>query len=205
MDKIQKSLINTYLRKRKTTRLSDRTDYEWNYWYKTDKDFDISELDIRRRVYLVSFNPELIDILNKYVPFGPDTTGYAVYVSLILVRQPQLADKFDLSEISGLSISDILETQPKLVHQFGQYLYKLDSYQIRRVLIVQPQLIDEFDLDKLDNWDISAILFVYPQLINHFSGSDLSKLEEYHIKKISEKHPELAEKINNICGIKENG
>ena len=190
MDKVQKQLVDTYFRKRKmATEVGSGMHYklyELNYqiisgqrdvndfprktavsiltkypqWfdkiYKPDtfKDFEIG--------VILSEQPQLFDRFNPQRLRALDDTAIAI----ILIKHPEMADKFDLSDFSHWDAAKVVAEQPSLLKLFN--VDKFNGYDINTVLEKQPQLVDSFDLNKLGPLEFIQILNAQPELKDKF-------------------------------------
>jgi len=169
MDKSQKQLVDTYFRKRGIANVQN-TSYEFEAY-------------------------EILYLINNKIPFDFSSLK-AGTIADILVKQPSLVNKLDLSKISyeesnsfdtTYKINYILKYQPQLIDYID--ISGFDGYHIADLLIIQPLLIDKVDLSILNDENITDILKEQPKLINRL---DLSILDDKHISEILKEQPQLA-------------
>lgn len=144
MDKVQKQLIDTYIRKRGIANVQN-IQYEFETY-------------------------EILYLINNNIPFDLSTLR-AGTIAGILVKQPSLVNKLDLSKLSYeknnsvdriYSIIYILKHQPQLFNYFD--ISNFDGYNIAELLIAQPLLIDKVDISILNDENIVDILKQQPKL-----------------------------------------
>ena len=174
MDKSQKGLVDTYFRKRGIANVQNK-EYEFEGY-------------------------EILYLINNKIPFDFSTLK-AGTIADILVKQPSLVNKLDLSKLSYeesnsfdtiFRINYILKYQPQLIDYFD--MSGFDEYNITDLLINQPLLIDKVNLSNLNDENITDLLIAQPKLINRL---DLSILDDKHISEILKKQPQLAKYFNN--------
>ena len=146
MDKAQKSLVDTYLRKRKIA--IEQPNVFRTYLY---RDYEIAYLIIN----------DMYDISN---------IQRANIVSLIL-HQPKVITKFDLSKLNYIEIMEILFEHHNLIDYFKPYLSKItNGDDIANVMstLNEYDLAKYFDLSKLDSHNILSVITHNPKYIKYF-------------------------------------
>jgi hypothetical protein len=157
MDKAQKSLIDTYFRKRK---ISANESYEYNY-----QPYEINNYTI---------NSNLVDINEK-------TISGKHFRNMVLDNPkmiPFLAERINFTHIDKGYFAQILEDKPELFEVLGKYLYNyhgFDKY-ILDMMIDQPILIEKFS-DRFDDFNGEMVA----QLLIKYSENDdiLKKIKNY--------------------------
>lgn len=147
MDKRQKELIDTYLRKRdiagKGSNSYGHKKYEIAYLIMNDM-YDISRIRFVIRFIIPS----------------------------LIISQPKLVGKFDLSKLNDIEIMEILFAHHYLIDYFKPYLFKIndgdDIANVISTLSEYDDLIKYFDLSKLTNENINQILKYTPTLAKYF-------------------------------------
>ncbi len=147
MDKAQKSLLDTYFRKRK---LADETsDYHKFMFYELE--------------YLVS--RDMYDA-SKIKP------QLAVYM---LLHHPELINKFDISKFNDELLFELLDSDKladtALKYLPIEYIQKLTTSKFTVLLWNNPHLIDRFVKimpEKFDSTVINMLIGTYPELENYF-------------------------------------
>lgn len=166
MDKAQKQLFDTYLRKRKIA---------------------INSVNDQYKEY------ELIYLLNNY--HNINTGLFNTDLILFIRKFPQLFNKLSDYELNSLyktnSISSILYDYNEHGNSIilnSLDLNKVSAYDLKFVLYYAPKFIEKIDVNKINNVDMEWILSFIPKLINYF---DLSKLNIFNIYNILNKQPQL--------------
>lgn len=202
MDKRQKQLIDTYIRKRSIASWDSdhypRTLKELQYMQANGYDlgntsyvegilldpsqFNQKYLGIRDLSFILLHRPELID--------RSDVSGLPTTNKVnILVKYPQYFDQFNAHNFAGYEIATILSAQPELVGKFTkQELAELDAYDVINALSEQPTLITYLNVGKLGSYEKAELLMGRPELINKFYVSDISS---YAVVRLLIKHPHL--------------
>lgn len=166
MDKLQKQLLDSYIRKRKISLDSVGdvfTNYELVYLlsndYRIRTNYHGTELILFLRKY-----PEMINKLNEY----------------------ELNDLYRNKYISIMLYDNNKESNNIIVNSLD--LNKVTKYDLKFVLYYVPELINKVDINRFDNNEIEWFLMYRPELINNF---DLSKLNNLNIYNILNKQPQL--------------
>jgi hypothetical protein len=138
MDKQQRELIQTYIRKRKFKIISDINNlgnydipiylpsilnfYELNYMINNDL---LQDAELKK----------IIQIMDNY------------YIDYFLSKFPNIKfiNKINLNNLKDWNIRRILSDQPQLINYFKPYLNKFDDINIEILLKNQPQLKKYFE------------------------------------------------------------
>ena len=184
MDKNQKTLLDTYLRKRTIASDQDskysRTYQELQYMQKNG--YKIGDLTYNEEVAL---DPSKYD-QRRFYRSGD--------VFDILMQRPELIDKTDFKNIlTGLRVD--------LINKHPQYFDKMHDvpfgeYAIRKILIQHPELINKFSKDEinsLDNHSVTSVLSKHIGLIKYFNSS---LLEDHDIYNIILNNPQAIKYLN---------
>lgn len=165
MEKLQKQLVDTYLRKRVIA-----------------NDFDYT--NILEVEYLLNNN---YNIKLKYFTFNN--------IINLLRRHPEFITRLDGEDIKKLNdieyFNAIFYEFPK---ENIDYILKNINYKylsnsiIKDIILGHPEAINYIDVDKLTGNYISTILSYYPEFIKYF---DLSKLANYNIRNLLVLQPQL--------------
>lgn len=172
MDKVQKELFSTYIRKRNISvenQVSEYNEYELiyllsnNYRIKTGLNYNDLTLFLQANPKLFSkLNPKELDMLYK----TNSIAGLLNYNGFIVNRE--ILEHLDLDKINNKDLS--------------------------AVLYYAPDFINRIDVDRFSNSDIEWILKYKPSLINYF---DLNKLNIFNKWKIIEAQPQLKKYLDS--------
>ena len=190
MDKAQKQLIDTYFRKRKlATEVGSGMHYypyELSYQILSGQK-DINQFPRKTIVSILSKYPQWFDKVNK-----PDTFN-DFEIGVILSEQPQLFNKFNPARLRALddtAIALILQKQPQSADRFD--LTDFSHWDAAKIVAEQPQLLNKFNIDKFNGYDINTILEKQPQFVDYF---DLNKLQPLEFIQILHAQPQLKDKF----------
>lgn len=172
MDKTQKQLFNTYIRKRQIA--IDSNGNSWNEFeliYLLSNDYNIKTgLYYNDLIQFIQANPNLFTKLNEV----------------------ELNSLYKTGSISGiLNYNGIIINREILEHIDLDKIYNKD---LAAVLFYAPDFINKIDVNRFTNDNIEWILKYKPSLINYF---DLSKLNIFNIHNILDARPELKKYFEN--------
>ena len=158
LNKKQKQLINTYIRKREIAVNVNNTQYydeiyelidvdesHPNYYKLYEYNFLITndllkpdKLPLKNIVYFLITKPETINLFKYAIP-----RIHGAYLRVLLIKQPQfisLINNYDLNDLNNDEVADILTKQPDLINYFKHRLNNIDKDIVQWMLRVQPQL-----------------------------------------------------------------
>lgn len=167
MDKNQKSLVDTYFRKRNIAAQQNNSYYELS---KVEVEYSLNNN--------INLNYDLLD---------------GSRLADIVLNYPHLIPKINLSLINQDYVSEIVSEQPKQLNLFIDRAYDIDGDNITYIVEKQPQLLHRFKLSNLDSGNISKIITKHIDLIDFF---DISNFESGDISRVVSTHPELINKFN---------
>lgn len=197
MDKAQKSLVDTYFRKRKIAGEQDSRykyyDYETAYLVINDM-YDVSKVTHNDMVSLIIHQPKVItkfdlselndmeimeilfehhNLIDYFKPYlSKITSGGDIKNVILTLGEYDLTKYFDLSKLKKIDITHILVHRPELIDVLKPYIDDLNAFNIITILKSQPKLIDSLKLElyKLNEVMIYGLLLRYPQLKPYFDN-----------------------------------
>ena len=216
MDKNQKELINTYLRKRyisnRGTGLALQR-YEINYMAENDPDYlnhlrsdqlltlllekphlisraNLSRFDTFDAAEFLRRSPQYIDEINILDRF------HSSDIVQVLLKQPQLENRFKLSKITQGDMTTLIEYQPQFLDKFD--LSRLIGTSKLTIALKYPETILDGRIKITENEIITKVLLKhlrqYPKLLDVI---DVNNIHDYeYIKEIINKFPRLVPKLN---------
>ena len=176
MDRAQKQLMDTYLRKRE---IASTQGDSWRY------KFQIYEI-------IHMLKNEMYDKVDPNKLDGSDLTE-------ILIKEPSLISvlKYYLKKLNVGRVKELLTVRPEFVQYLQQNLSKLNEHSMYKLLLAQPSLIKSLTPEQIMHLmtpHTIEILSAHPEIVDdlmmhvrHFDGEDLAV--------VLIKQPQLAEKF----------
>jgi hypothetical protein len=209
MDKRQKQLVDTYIRKRSiASEQSDRyarTLKELQYMKLAG--YEVGKLNYPEYTML---NPSLFDQKNfssnmtaQLAMQVPEIMNKVDFNALhnfdradIIIKFPEYFDKCNKGDFTMYNIRDIIISHPQLITKFSKEDIGLfNSYDIKNVILKQPSLLPYFNLSGFNSYDISDMLMDKPELITKL---DVSSLSSYNVFGLLIKHPQLYPYLKHV-------
>ena len=210
MDKRQKQLIDTYIRKRTiASAQSDRyTRTLKELQYMQSNGYNLGEISHNESVLL---DPSLYDQNDYY-----GTTSLTTLLSqipeliaktdisklnaynreLIILKQPQYFDAVNANDFTPHHIYAMILAHPSLVSKFTkEQLDSIEYYYIPMLLIAHPELLQYFDSNKIEGYRKIDIIAARPELLEKM---DLSNVSPYYIAQLISKSPQFYDHFSNV-------
>ena len=214
MDKAQKSLVDTYLRKREIAVVQTRA---WNENYKyyelrymADRNIIPTSPDEYTASKMVRYKPELFD---KFDVSKFD--GNTVYSTLMfgdidimdMVNRKDInGNKLDLSKLDGDQIASILTNYQAQTNELADILNlkKIKGDEVNKLIRFHPKLITKVNYGLLSKNVITNTMWENPQMIPLFDELGLiGKLDSDVALWFKNKYPEYSDMLSKY--IKPNG
>lgn len=181
MDKTQKGLVDTYLRKRKISIESDVSYYnEYELIYFLSNDYHIKTgLNYNDLIQFLQANPKLFSKINEeeldMLYKTSSITAILNYNGLYINNE--ILKHVDLDRINNSDLKTLLFYAPNFISKVD--VNRFDNNQIEWLLKNKPSLIDNFDLNKLNIFNIHNILRDQPNLKSYFMNH--KEMEKYDV------------------------
>jgi hypothetical protein len=169
MDKTQKQLLDTYIRKRIIANDFDYNDItEVTYLLNNNYKIILNQFSYLNIVHLLIKHPEFITKLNYRDIKKLDDVDYIESIFYLLSKDKidYILKNIDYNILSNDTIKDIIIRFPNYIENIN--ITKLTGNYIGTILGYHPDLIKYFDLDKLTNYNIRNLLVLQPQLKHYF-------------------------------------
>lgn len=154
MDKAQKQLVNTYIRKRELA--TGESSYGYGQ-YSDDMNIRPYELlyliknGIVNEDKIEGYNISDLILMNKKLYYDPDVKPFLNKITgggiaQIIIKYPEFVNIFDFENLNPTSASVVLEEKPELINRYD--INKMKESELLEILAKQPQLITD---DRFEN------------------------------------------------------
>jgi hypothetical protein len=180
MDKGQKQLLDTYLRKRDITQSQGDN---WRYKYR-----------LYETIYMLK--NEMYDKVDPNKLDGSDITE-------ILIKEPSLISvlKYYLKKLNVSRVKELLQVHPEFIQYMQQNarspLLKLNEHSIYKLLLAQPTLIKSLTPEQIMHLmtpHVIEILTAHPETLDDLM-MHVRRFDSEDLAIVLIKQPELAEKL----------
>lgn len=144
-------------------------------------------------IEVISEHPEYYDRMIKYM----DEVNKSDIRDL-LVAEPRLWKKLDLSKLDDYEITKMLTANPDIAKYLPQeILDKAEGLWMKDMLAQRPELLKYYDISDWSGYDLRSLLDKNPKLVDKINTTNMS---EFDIVSLLEDHPEVIKYFKDRLG-----